>query len=175
MKSLINKSPIQEGRHLPGDFVLFREKPDWISELIEFGQKLRFRGEESHFAEYTHAAIIINDNNDIVEALGEGVRATNLGKYNEDTYTVVHISASDEQRKLAVEYAISCIGDGYGWVTIASIALCLITGGKLIFSIDSQMICSGLVASALCRTAARFITDPAHIMPADLAKYYNIV
>jgi hypothetical protein len=59
-------------------------------------------------------------------------------------------------------------------MNIVSIALSLITGGKFTFGFDGQAICSGLVARALERTNAIFNRDPEHIMPADLAKYFNV-
>jgi len=61
----------------------------------------------------------------------------------------------------------------YGYVTILSIVLTLLTGAKFTFSIEGQMICSGLVARSEERGHAIFSLDPAHIMPADLAKYYQ--
>ncbi len=59
-------------------------------------------------------------------------------------------------------------------MTIVSIALSLMMGGKFTFGFDGQAICSGLVARALERTSAIFNRDPAHIMPADLAKYFGV-
>jgi hypothetical protein len=59
-------------------------------------------------------------------------------------------------------------------LTIASIALSLVTGGKLAFAIDGQLICSGLVARSLERTTAIFKHDPARIMPAELAEIYDV-
>jgi hypothetical protein len=62
----------------------------------------------------------------------------------------------------------------YGYMTIVSIALSPITGGKLNIGYDGQMICSGLMARALERTTAIFNRTPSHIMPADLAKFFSV-
>ena len=62
----------------------------------------------------------------------------------------------------------------YGWLTIASIALTVLTGSKFTFFVDGEFICSGFVARAMERTGAIFTRDPVHITPADLAKYYNV-
>jgi hypothetical protein len=56
-----------------------------------------------------------------------------------------------------------------------SIALSLLTGAKLSFGFNGQLICSGLVARALERTTAIFEDEPSHIMPAQLAKLYGAV
>jgi hypothetical protein len=55
-----------------------------------------------------------------------------------------------------------------------SIAYTLLTGGKFTFAIDGEAICSGLVARAMERTGAIFNRTPTHVMPADLAKYYDV-
>jgi hypothetical protein len=73
-----------------------------------------------------------------------------------------------------VEFAQACLNEHYGWLTIVSIAFCLLTGSKLGFGVDGQEICSALVARCLERTGEIFPTDPWHITPADLAKYFNV-
>jgi len=62
----------------------------------------------------------------------------------------------------------------YGFMTIASVAISLVTGWRFIFGIDGQFICSGLVAGALERSATIFDRAPSNMMPADLAKHFNI-
>jgi hypothetical protein len=75
----------------------------------------------------------------------------------------------------AATFARSCVGAQYGWVSIVSITISLITGGRFAFAIDGQLICSGLVARSLERTTAIFKHDPARIMPAELAEIYAAV
>ena len=62
----------------------------------------------------------------------------------------------------------------YGKLTFVSIALTLLTGSKLVFFIDGQFVCSGLVASALERADSIFNRSAAQIAPADLAKYFDV-
>jgi len=81
----------------------------------------------------------------------------------------------DVNRTHEVEFAQACLHNHYGWLTIVSIALSLLTGSKLGFGVDGQEICSALVARCLERTGEIFPTDPWHIMPADLAKYYDVL
>ena len=94
--------------------------------------------------------------------------------YEPTQYTLVRIVASDEDRAEAAEFARQSVGAEYGFVTIVSIAVSLVTGGKFAFAIDGQLICSGLVARALERTTAIFKHDPARIMPAELAEIYDV-
>ena len=89
---------------------------------------------------------------------------------------MVHLeNVIDVNRTHEVEFAQACLHNHYGWLTIVSIALSLLTGSKLGFGVDGQEICSALVARCLERTGEIFPTDPWHIMPADLAKYYGVL
>ncbi len=156
-----------------GDFILTHGL-EWSSALIRFGQKLRFRGRDEKYAYWNHAALVINADLDLVEALAGGVEQTNLRKYFGTDYHLVRIDASDEDREEVVSYTRSCVSATYGYLTIVSLFFTCLTGGKFSFAIDGQHICSGLVARAQERTHAIFNRDPEHIMPADLAKYYQV-
>ena len=158
----------------PGDFVL-TQGTSWTSRLIRFGQKIRYRGPDKIFTRWNHVAIFVSEGGDIIEALGGGVQRRNISVYIETEYHVVHLeNVVDINRTHEVEFAQACLNDHYGWLTIVSIALCLLTGSKFGFGVDGQEICSALVARCLERTGEIFPTDPWHIMPADLAKYYNV-
>ena len=114
-------------------------------------------------------------NGAIIEALGPGVQRNTLAAYHGTQYTVVHIEASDEDRKEMVAFAEHWIGGRYDWATIVSITLSLLTGAKFSFGFAGQQICSGLVARALERTTAIFDQEPSHVMPAELAKMFAVV
>ena len=159
----------------PGDFILAHGK-SFFSGLIRIGQRLRFRGADRPFAWWSHAAIIVGPDGALIEALGPGVQRANLTKYQPTEYHLVSIAASvsGDDRREAVAFAEWCIGLEYGWLTIVSIALGLLMGGKFTFGFDGQAICSGLVARALERTRVIFNRTPSHIMPADLAKYFDV-
>lgn len=163
-----------------GDFVLTHGNA-WTSKLIRFGQRLRIHGADRKYTRWNHAAIIVSDSGDLIEALGRGVSRTHLSKYLQAEYHLIRICASAEDRKQAVSFAEWAAGgpnsegcQRYGYVTIASIGYTLLTAGKLTFGIDGEAICSGLVARAMERTGAIFNRTPTHIMPADLAKYYAV-
>lgn len=164
----------------PGDFILTHGDA-WTSKLIRLGQRLRIHGDDRKYTYWNHAAIVVSTEGALVEALGRGVVRTHLDKYREPEYHLVRIAANGQDREQAVSFAEWAAGDpdgagreGYGFVTIASIAYTLLTGGKFTFGIDGQAICSGLVARAMERTGAIFNRTPTHIMPADLAKYYDV-
>lgn len=157
----------------PGDFIL-THGDEWTSRLIRFGQSLRYRGTSAKYTYWNHTALVVDGAGTIVEALGAGVAKRSIHDYDPTQYTVVRIDASDEDRLEAATFATSSIGAHYGWVTIVSLGLSLLTGGKFAFAIDGQLICSGLVARALERTTAIFKHDPARIMPAELAEIYNV-
>ena len=158
-----------------GDFILTHGK-SWTSWLIRFGQGLRFWGADRRYTWWSHAAMIVAADGALVEALGAGVTRTHISKYRPAEYHLVSISeiVAPADRNEAVAFAEWSVGMPYGYVNIISIAISLLTGGKFTFGFDGQAICSGLVARALERTKAIFNRTPSHIMPADLAMYFQV-
>jgi hypothetical protein len=146
-----------------------------ISRLIRFGERLRIHGDDRAYCWFNHAALVVNDDGDLAEALSKGVLPTNASKYLPRSYTVVRpdITAADAEELVAFANWVLDHHDSYGWPTIASIALSVLTGSKFTFFVEGTFICSGFVARAMERTGAIFNLDPVHITPADLAKYYN--
>jgi hypothetical protein len=159
---------------LPGDFIL-THGGEFFSRVIQFGQGLRFAGKDRRFTYWNHSALIVSADGALIEALGPGVRRNTLAAYHGTQYTVVHIEASDEDRKQMVAFAEHWLGGEYDWATIVSITLSLLTGAKLSFGFAGQEICSGLVARALERTSAIFEEEPSHVMPAELARMFGVV
>ena len=159
----------------PGDFVLVKSKTIQ-SKLIRFGQWIRFRGDDRRYIGWSHAALIVDAEGSLVEAVGTGVRRSHLSHYQDTEYAVVGIDALVERpdRAEVVAFAEWCVGERYGYLTIVSIAIAMLTGSKLIFGIDGQNVCSGLVARSLERTRAIFQRASSHIAPADLAKMFDV-
>jgi hypothetical protein len=157
-----------------GDFVLVAGT-HLNSRLIQFGQKLRIRGADRRHVKWTHAALIVDRDGSLIEAVGTGVRRWHLDRYRSDDYVVVRLHTSEENRDEVVRFAewALCKGSSYSRLSTVSIALSMLTGSKLTFFIDGQFVCSGLVARALERTGSIFDRDSAHIAPADLAKYFS--
>jgi uncharacterized protein YycO len=158
-----------------GDFVLVKTK-SFNAKLIRFGQWVRFRGDDRRYIGWTHAALIVNDDGALVEAVGHGVRRSNLSAYQAADYAIVNTAAivGPADRAEAVAFAEWCVGEQYGYLTILSVSIAMLTGSKLIFGVDGQNICSGLVARALERTRAIFQRSSSHISPADLAKMFDV-
>jgi uncharacterized protein YycO len=166
----------QPGEYDAGDFILTHGSA-FFSKLIRFGQRLRFRGSNRKYAWWNHAAMIVSATGDLIEALGPGVERTHIDKYKPTEYHLVRLGslADRRDREQVVGFADWCRGEKYDFVTIVSIAFTLLFGGKFDFGMDGETICSGLVARALERTNAIFDCTPSHIMPADLARYFNVV
>jgi len=170
--SLVGGSPPP----LPGDFILTHSSGIY-GKLVRFGEAIRYWGQDRIFAHWSHAAIFVNDAGDIVEALSGGVQQRNISVYKQTEYVVVYLPTTTTllDRQHAVEFAEFCLNDPYGWLTIANIALCLLTGAKFSFGVDGQQICSALVARCVERMGEIFTeAEPWHIMPADLAKHFSV-
>jgi hypothetical protein len=164
------------GEYHPGDFLLTHGN-NFFDGFIRFGQALRFRGENKKYAWWSHAALIVSKKGDLIEAVGAGVRQAHLSEYRDVEYQLVRLNpalADQQDRDQAVRFAQSCLDQKYGSLTLISIVLSLLTGCKFSFGFEGQEICSGLVSRALERTYALFPHDPSHMMPADLAKYFNV-
>jgi len=118
----------------------------------------------------------VSEDGAIVEALARGVTRRHLDCYTSRDYQIVRIQGSRQDREQVVAFAEWAAREcsRYGFLTIASIALCVITGCRVTFFVDGELICSGLVARALERTTAVFDVDPVHMTPADLARYYQV-
>lgn len=160
----------------PGDFLLTHSSGVY-GKLIRFGETLRYWGKDKVFAHWSHAAIFVNDTGDIVEALGGGVQKRNISVYQGTEYVVVHLPTTTTtlDRQQAVKFAEFSLNDPYGWLTIVSMGLCLITGAKFGFGVDGQQICSALVARCIERIGEIFPEgDPWHLSPADLAKHFDV-
>lgn len=160
----------------PGDFILTHSAAIY-GRLIRFGEALRYGGKDKVFAHWSHAAIVVDDDGNLIEALGTGVQKRNIAVYRGTEYVVVHLPRETVplDRKEAINFAEFCLNDTYGWLTILNISLCLLTGAKFSFGIDGQQICSALVARCLERIGEIFPeAEPWHLMPADLAKHFNV-
>lgn len=161
-------------RWLPGDFILtHRDGP--FSRLIRFGQRLRIHGDDRVYTHWSHAALVVSEDGDLIEANRPGVIRSHVDEYRGVDYVVVHTRASADDRRQVVEFAEWCLRQRHrlGRSVFVSIGLNLATGGKFSFFVDGTTVCSGLVARAQERAGAIFNRSPSHIMPADLAKYYG--
>lgn len=156
----------------PGDFLLSRAHG--VRHLIiKYGQRLRIRGADKHYADYTHAALVVSTSGDVIEAVGDGIRDTSLLCYvsGRETFQVVHIESDERDRAKVVRFARSAqrAQAPYGFLTLVSITVWAFTGTRFSFLMSGTVTCSGLVARALERTTTDFTIEPHRMMPAQLA------
>lgn len=163
------------GEFEPGDFIL-THGDTWLARFIRFGQSMGFHGRNRKYIWWSHAAMIVSQDGDLIEAVGAGVQRGHIRHYAPTDYHLVRLGAlADEgDRKQIVRYAEWCLPQEYGLLTNISIIISVLTGCRFTFGFDGQSICSGLVARALERCDAIFDRSPSHILPADLAKYFKV-
>jgi hypothetical protein len=161
-------------KYVPGDFILVSSK-GFLAKCIRFGQFFRYHGKMKPFAHWNHAAMIIDEQGTIVEAMGRGVVENNIIDYKNVEYYYVTTKLNKQSRDQAVAACKSFLKDKYAWLTILSIALELATGISLQFNSKNTMICSGVVAQSLWAGGVIFDHNPYQMMPADLAAAFNIL
>jgi hypothetical protein len=148
----------------------------WVppfSKLIQIGQGFRFRGSRAPFAHWNHSVWVWDGT--LIEVSGARVRTSPFEKYREVEFVVVHSNLTDAERADAdafVRYALAK-HPSFGFFTIMSVTVSLLTGLKFSFGIPGTLICSGLVAAALA--APEWREDPSHVMPGDLAEYADVM
>src|ERR1700758_4109193 len=67
-----------------------------ISRMIQIGQRLRYRGKRSVFAQWNHAVWISESK--LIEALGKGVTASPYDKYRDVDFHLVHSNLNQVER-----------------------------------------------------------------------------
>ena len=73
----------QEAQGLePGDFIPTK-RSGILGFLIRTGQMIRFKGK---YAKWTHAALIVSKDGDIIEASGKGVARSHLSEYKKKEF-----------------------------------------------------------------------------------------
>jgi uncharacterized protein YycO len=146
-------------------------------QIIRWGQARRLKPADRVFAGYTHAALVVSADGDLVEAVGEGVQRSSLTRYviDAEIYQVVCIDITDEARERVVEFALSAADARAPYASLATVctAVWAFTGSRLMFFMDGSYTCSGLVAEALKRMGARFEINSAKVTPAQLAVVFG--
>lgn len=159
----------------PGDFVLtHRHNP--IAQLIRIGEKRRFRGPDAVFAHWSHCALVVGENGNLVEAESTGVRRSPIARYKADEYHLVRLGPefATERRRRSVMYADAQVGKAFGYFALAGAALFLVTGMPFRLTRQDHQICSGLVVRALQQGDLLADFDPSLTLPADLAKIFDV-
>lgn len=158
-----------------GDFIL-THGDHLASKLIRIGQRFRFRGDRRRFAKWNHAALVLDSEGNLAEALTKGVQRTHISRYAEGSYTLISTSASPEDQAQIAYFAESVLAarTRYGFVTIIGLFFTLLFGSKIVLGKIGTAICSGFVSEALTRAGAIFDRPPSYMTPADLAEHYDV-
>ena len=167
---------VAHGEFTKGDFILTHGS-GWIPNLSRFGQRIRFRGQERKYACWSHVALIADDHGGLIEASHDGVQRSDLSQYLETEYHLVRLPepiANDHDRNQVCTFAETCLHQEYDFLAPFSIAFSLLTGLRIALYYEGQTMCSGLVARALERTGVIFNRNPAHMLPADLARHFQV-
>jgi hypothetical protein len=158
---------------MTGDFILTHGFY-FFSRLIQFGQALRY---PLRYAYYNHAALVIEDDGTLAEALSRGVVRTHISAYDERFYYHVPTGwlATPHDREQIRAFACDVLAkrERYGWLTLASVSVALLTGSTIQFARNGTAICSGFVAEALRPAGYNWAKSAPFMLPADLAKEFR--
>ena len=159
----------------PGDFILaHRHNP--MAWLITLAQKFRFQGPDAVYAHWSHCALIVDEGGALVEAESMGVTRSPISRYTDDEFHLVRMGPefSKEGRQRAVDYTNAQVGQGFGYLAGFGAMIFLLTGEPLHLMRRNHQICSGLVVRALQKGGLLKEADPDIMLPADLAKFYDV-
>ena len=160
--------------YAPGAFIL-THGPVFVNKMIRFGEALRYRGDLRPYAYWSHAAVVVDEQGTLIQALTHGVSKGHISDYTAQPVAYVDVVQSEQDRTESVAFARQALGEGYGFLTIVAVALHALTGGRLVIGIDGTEICSGLVARCLERGPTIFTHhDPSNITPADLSRHFGV-
>lgn len=177
---------------LAGDVILTRSV-GVVGALIRFGERVRYAGWPAALAWLAkkatgtaapdsigdpwwpnHAAVFVGDG--LIEALADGLTFSPPDKYPAQVITVplarLIPDITDVERDRVVAFARTQLArhDRYGWASIASIILQLLTPLRLDISWDGALICSAFAAQCLEHAGVVLPTRSSlTTMPADLA------
>jgi hypothetical protein len=158
-----------------GDFLLTGVRAQGVvSWAIKTGSWLR--GYEAPYRRFSHTALVVSENGDLVEALGGGVKRTHLSKYEAADYVLVRTDVDEHDRiqVLALAHSVLEAKTKYGFATIVGLALYCVTGAQLCIQVAGTAICSGFVSDALTRAGFVWRRPPFAMMPADLARHFDV-
>lgn len=170
-----------------GDMILVK-RAHIAAKAIRFGQRIKYwmqrvilrnKEYERAFCEVNHAMIVVvGGKNALVSQMqaGAGGKIVSLENYVFLKYAVVHpTKAVIEQRAAAVQVANWCVGNKYGWTSIAIMVVgVFIPFFELSASIGNSMVCS--TAATLAHRCMGLVPDEADVgvFPADDARYYDV-
>lgn len=144
----------------------FVEQHDFTSWFIRFAQRRKYGNVAA--ARFNHAFLCVDDAGTIIEANPTGVAVDNISKYAGVDVELRRPPYGVGQAVNAVAAMRGFVGEKYGFLTIVSVAITLLTGTKLRVGIAGTEICSGACADALTRANIDCGPDASFDTPADL-------
>ena len=171
---------------LPGDMILVQHD-GFAPAVIRFGQRVRyfmlrhlFRRKEflKIYCQYNHSMIVVDGGPEatVCQMEAAGGRIVKLRDYVDRKYVVVSpTNVHDTQRLAARRFAVWCEDINYGWFSIFGDVLdVLIPVISIALASGVRMVCS--TASCLAHRCMGLIPDKSDVsvMPADLARYYDV-
>jgi uncharacterized protein YycO len=165
----------EAGSFSPGDFIL-AHRHNFLAGLISQAEKRRFRGAEAVYAHWSHAAMVVGSDGALVEAEVMGVVRSPISRYRDDEYHLVRLGPEfrPEDRERSVAYAVSQVGQAFGFLAMIGAGVYLLLGWPLRLMRRNHQICSGLVVHALEKGGVLRDLDPVLTLPADLAKAFDV-
>jgi hypothetical protein len=158
-----------------GDFLLTGLKAQGVvSWAIKTGSWLRRY--PAPYRRFSHSALVIGEDGTIAEALANGVKQGNLTKYAPNDYVLVRtgVDPHDQAQVLAFANSVLEAKTHYGYLTFLGLALYCLTGAQLCIQESGTAICSGFVSDALTRGRFIWPRPPFAMMPADLARHFEV-
>jgi hypothetical protein len=157
----------------PGDLILFATD-DLPAKVIRFGERLRLRGDDKVFAKVNHAGTSLGDGT-IVEMIGGGGTVTPLANYKHLSYAVVNTTfTSLGQQKAACDVACWYVGIDYGFPSVGSDSLYLLTGLPIALTIGQSVVCSAMATATQRPLGLIPAKADIAVLPCDLAQWYEV-
>jgi hypothetical protein len=162
-------------RPQPGDVILIHGR-GWLGKLIRAAQHVRYRrAEDRPFVYWSHAALVITPAGHLIEVVHRGAILSHIEKYRGHDYHYVHCDLPEDERFKAVRFAYSCLKQKYGLLAFLGLGLAVLLGDRLQVPDRGQQGCVALIVRALQHAGLTFARRPTDMMPADLAKQFNVL
>ncbi len=149
-----------------GDLLLVAGGSDWQSRVIMVGTG-------SH---WTHIAGQVETANGpmLAEATHTGIALAPLDKYQHADTRWIDTHLTDAQRAAACMFALSCVGQRYGFGQIAAITACWLSGKRWFFGREGSEDCASYWGRCLEHAGVILATSPGLMRPADFAILFDV-
>ena len=154
----------------PGD-VGWANQSGFVPWWIKWCQARKYH--HSPASQFNHVYMVTSWQGGLIQANGSGMGAGNVSDYAGQNVVYRRPPYVAPGRNVAVQAMGELLRnhDHYGWWTIFSVALTLLTGTRFRFGVANCLICSGAVSYALTRANIDVGDDSDWNSPADLAEY----